>query len=77
GVIIDWAGSNICGFALGILKKAPVFKSVSESISKADKVFAGAVTHTAGTVTTAAGHDASVPETDADTGRSSNGDSND
>ena len=44
GVIIDWAGSNICGFALGILKKAPVFKTVAERISKADKVFAASVT---------------------------------
>ena len=48
GVIIDWAGSNIFGFALGILKKAPVFKSLSAGILKADKVFSGADTSSDG-----------------------------
>lgn len=44
GVIIDFAASSICGFVLDILKKAPVFKTVAERISKADKVFAASVT---------------------------------
>ena len=48
GVIVDWAGSNIFGFALGILKKAPVFKSLSAGILKADKVFSGADTSSDG-----------------------------
>ncbi len=40
GVVVDFAASSICGFALKTLKKAPVLNKLSDCIGRADMLFA-------------------------------------